>query len=184
MTEATLSFAFVAQIQVLLVPIQPIKRATYAKHCALVRSIARIPIRDIPTDPRGPSASLSAQPTSNGAILLHYVDSYSRSQAYLHEFQTSRRVLGIIGVLDCAEWDDLTEAQAEFTRLLSKHPKVLASRCYAFDPSDSQRDDVVDGNVVVIPNVGDLNFYMSTLLADFSASLLHELSNMVALYSS
>lgn len=178
MSQHVLSLGSNATIQVLLVPVQPVKRTSYAQLAALIRNFTRIRLRDVPTDPRGPAAApLSASPTASGSLLFNYVDVYSRSQAYLYEFQLSRRTLGIIGIVDCAEWDDLEEAQQEFQRLLGQHPTVLATRCYAFNPQDGQNDNV-DG-LVVIPNVGDMHFYVATLLADFAASVLHGLSDVV-----
>lgn len=179
MSEHELAYASVASLRVLLVPIQPIKRSVYEQHCSLIRQFTRIPLRDVPVDPRGPGAQLSAQPFQRGAVLFDFIDSYSKTQSYLEEFQISRRVVGVIGICQCDEWaQDLAEARSEFERVCGQHPQLLASRCYAFDPPDSQPDNV-DG-IVVVPSVGDLNFYMSTLLADFAASLLAELSTLAS----
>lgn len=179
MVEHDLAFASVATIRVLLVPVQPIKRDLFAQHCELIRRFPRVSLRDVPVDPRGPAAQLSAQPFSRGSVLFDYVDSYSKAQSYLEEFQVSRRVLGVIGICQCEEWDSsLDEARAEFQRVLGQHPQALAHRCYAFDPPEGLHDNVE--GLVVVPSVGDLNFYISTLLADFAASLLHKLSNLAS----
>lgn len=176
MNQNVFSLAHIAQLQILLLPVQPIRRDTHVEHCNLIKQFTRIPIRDIPTDPRGPAAQCTALPTSTGTLLLNYIQAYSKSQVYLEEFQLSRRVLGIIGVLDCSEWDDLSQGKAEFDLLLKQHPQVLATRCYAFSASEAQKDNVE--GLVVIPTVGNLHFYMATLLADFCASLLHGLSDL------
>ena len=173
-----LSLASIAQLKILLVPVQPIRREVHSEHTALIKQFTKIPVRDVPTDPRGPAAPCTALPTSNGSLLFQYLEAYPRSQAYLEEFQLSRRVLGLIGVLDCSEWDDLQEGKLEFDRLVKQHPQVLATRLFAFHPSEAQQDDVE--GLVVIPNVGDPNFYMATLMADFSASLLHGLSDLAS----
>lgn len=179
MLDHDLAFGSVATIRVLLVPVQPIKRDTYAQHCALIRRFSRIALRDVPVDPRGPAAQLSAQPFSRGSVLFDYVDSYNKAQTYLEEFQVSRRLLGVIGICQCDEWDgSLDEARVEFNRILGQHPQALAHRCYAFDPPEDLPDNVE--GLVVVPSVGDLNFYISTLLADFTASLLHEMSNLAS----
>lgn len=185
MIEHDLAFSSVASLRVLLVPVQPIKRDVYAKHCALIRKFTRIALRDVPVDPRGPSvAQLSAQPFSRGCVLFDYLDSYSKAQGYLEELQLSRRVVGVIGIVQSDEWQDgsgsgcLDEARSEFERLLGQHPQCLASRCYAFDPPEGMPDNVE--GMVMVPSVGDLNFYISTLLADFAASILHELSNLAS----
>jgi hypothetical protein len=176
-TADPLSFARHATLEVLLVPVSPIKRPTFARHAHQIRSYSRIAVRDIPPDSRGERAPLSASPRSKGHTLFTFVDGHARSAAYLEDFDPSRRLFGVIGIVDCAEWDDLREAHAEFQHVLRRHPRVFATRCYAFSPREGHKDDV-DG-IVTIPSVGDPGFYISTLLADLASTILYELSNMV-----
>lgn len=171
------SFARHATLDVLLLPVQPIKRTTYSSHCAQIRQYSRIAVRDVPSDNRGDRAALSSSPRAKGHVLLNFLDSHSRSTTYLEDFEPARRLFGIIGIVDCREWDDLNEANAEFQQMLRRHPRVFATRCYAFAPKEGHKDEV-DG-IVTIPSVGEAGFYISTLLADLASSILYELSNMV-----
>ena len=90
----------------------------------------------------------------------------------------SRRVLGVIGIIDAQEWPELTDALEEFNTIVTGLRFIpLATRCYAFDLGEGQTDEVK--GVVVVPDIGGLAFYMGTLLVDLAASILHELSNLV-----
>jgi hypothetical protein len=167
-----------------LIPVQPIKRAVFEHYAGVISSFTRIALRDIPPDARASAqAQCSALPSSNGSVLLRYMDNYSRSQTALDEFEYSRRIVGAIGIMDCREWLEedggLGEGLQEFNNSLQAHPAPLATRCFAFNQSDDQSE--IQGTALVsVPSVGDLRFYMGTLLADFCASILHELSNMVS----
>lgn len=171
-----LSFARHARLEVLLVPVSPLSRASFTQHVERICAHARIPLRDIPPDNRGSRAALSASPHSQGHVLLSFVTSHSRSTSYLEDFEPARRLFGIIGIADCAEWADLADAHAEFQQVLRRNPRVYATRCYAFG---AHKQDVDVEGVVAVPSAGDIDFYLATLLADFASSILYELSNMV-----
>lgn len=49
----TTSFIKPAQIAILLVPIHPIKRAKFERYADLIRGFSKIPLSDVPPDPRG-----------------------------------------------------------------------------------------------------------------------------------
>lgn len=46
-------FGAPARVQILLVPIHPIKRRKFADFAKLISSLTRIPLCEIPPDPRG-----------------------------------------------------------------------------------------------------------------------------------
>ena len=52
----------------------------------------------------------------------------------------------------------------------------MAHRCFAFEPKADQSDDTK--GVIMIPNVGDIGFYLQTMVGDFTADLLLALSLM------
>ena len=172
-----LSFARHASLEVLLIGVPPIRRTTFEAHAQQICTFSRIALRDIPPDQRGERAALSASPRLPGHVLFSFVESHARSTAYLEDFDAARRLFGVIGIVDCAEWDDLAEAHTEFQQALRRHPKVIATRCYAFNPSE-RHEETVDG-VVTIPDSSDGGLFMGTLLGELASSILSELSNMV-----
>jgi len=62
-------------------------------------------------------------------------------------------------------------------RALTKYP-AAAAICFAFDPLPSQEDLGRDSTIVMIPNVGNIDFYINTLLIDFTKSLLKKLQTL------
>ncbi|KAL1919540.1 uncharacterized protein VTP21DRAFT_2233 [Calcarisporiella thermophila] len=175
------SIASHAQIRVLLVPVGPIKYATFKKHATLVQTFNSVRLGDVTPDlKKGANAMFSSQVFQEGQLHFNFVSQYSTEQAYLEEFQMHRRIYGVIGIMDCQEWKekDMSEGFKQFSQDLSKYPTVLVSRCFAFDPLENQPDTTK--GLVMIPNFGDMSFYMSTMMCDFASSMLTEFGNLAA----
>lgn len=92
---------------------------------------------------------------------------------------------GIIGILDASEYalGSLDDALASFQASLSDLPKTFATRIYGFAASEKQVEAArmlkeSDG-LVMVPEAGDVGFYLKTFLADFASGILWEFSNMV-----
>lgn len=114
--------------------------------------------------------------------------SYEKDHAYLEEFQSHRKLMGVIGICSARAYpttEALASASREFDVVLGRlglAKGVLAKRLWAFDPDEGHVDEGVEG-VVVVPNVGgggDSRFYIERLLADVAAEILYEFSNMVS----
>jgi hypothetical protein len=82
--------------------------------------------------------------------------------------------------MDCQEWKDkdLSEGYKHFVNTLNKYPTAIATRCFAFDPTENQPDDTK--GLIMIPNVGNLSFYMSTMVCDFASEILNQFANIVS----
>ncbi|GAA5873361.1 hypothetical protein JCM3774_000758, partial [Rhodotorula dairenensis] len=184
------SFLQPAKLQVLVVPVHPIKRATFERHVQLVKEYATVALADVPPDRRGDRAVFSATPGSSGALLFDFVTpaTYAprRPLSFLAELQTHRRVQGIIGILDASEYTTrpLEDALADFQASLKNLPKTFATKLYGFDASATQVEQArglkeSDG-LVMVPSQGDVGFYLKTFLADFAGGILWEFSNMAA----
>ncbi|CAO3627480.1 unnamed protein product [Cunninghamella blakesleeana] len=94
----------------------------------------------------------------------------------ISNFQPHRRIFGIIGIMDCQEWKNrpLSEGYESFISSVEKYSTTPITRCFAFDPIDSQPDDTK--GVIMIPNVGDIFFYLNTMMYDFASELLSQFS--------
>ncbi|GAA5872900.1 hypothetical protein JCM8547_003260 [Rhodosporidiobolus lusitaniae] len=179
-----------ARIQILLVPVHPIKRTRFDRHVQLLRRFDRIPLADVPPDRRGDRAVFSSSPSTPGNLLFDYLtpSSYAPQQplSFLSELQTHRRVQGIIGILDATEYKgkSLSSALAAFQNGLKDLPKTFATKVYGFDPSEEQLDEgrkfKESEGLVLLPGEGDVGFFLKTVLADFASDVLWEFSNMAA----
>ncbi|KAK9764972.1 hypothetical protein K7432_007067 [Basidiobolus ranarum] len=184
---------------VLIVPVGDIKAAVFQKYASLISKFNVISLSDITpyfgtTNGSPTSLPLETHATDNnrgneqarfttnlfkeGSIHFNFVTSYDKDLAYLEQFQLYRQVLGVIGIIQCQSSTDLTEEHQKFTSILSQYPTCLMSRCYAFEPSDSQADDTK--GIIMIPNVGNVTFYMNTMICDFASSMLNAFGNMAA----
>ncbi|GAA5826496.1 hypothetical protein JCM11251_002398 [Rhodosporidiobolus azoricus] len=184
------SFIQPAKIQILLVPVHPIKRSRFDRHVQLLKQFERIPLSDVPPDRRGDRAVFSSSPSTSGNLLFDYLTltSYAPQQplSFLAELQVHRRVQGIIGILDATEYTgkSLGSALAAFQNSLKDLPKTFATKVYGFDPSEEQLDEgrkfKESEGLVMVPGGGDVSFFLKTVLADFAGEVLWEFSNMAA----
>lgn len=191
------SFAYSSKfrLRVLVQPVYPLRKTEYDKHLKLLRRHSRIALADVPAAPAPVSTSqanvvedkrsilpaLTPSPASRGTLQLDFIETWDRDLRWLEEFEAHRRVCAVIGIVDCAEWGQkLDDAVASFAELtLENAPQdAFAYRCYGFNPSDAVADNA-DG-LVVVPNVGDLGFYMHTLLAEVCSAILAGLSDIVS----
>ncbi|GJN91136.1 hypothetical protein Rhopal_004154-T1 [Rhodotorula paludigena] len=184
------SFIAPARLQVLLVPVHPIKRSKYDRHAELIKRFSSIPLADVPPDRRGERAIFSSSATTPGNLLFEYLTptSYAPNHplSFLSELQVHRRVQGIIGILDATEYrgKSLGTALASFQASLKDLPKTFATKVYGFDPTDEQLDEgrkfKESEGLVMVPGAGDISFFLKTVLADFASDVLFEFSNMAA----
>lgn len=188
-------FSYGAQfaLRVLVLPVHPIRTSEYSKHLTLLRQNTRIPLADVPPSlpaSFGSSSStsihslLAPTPTSRGFLNLEFVEAWDKEQAWLEDFQIHRRIVAVVGILDCEEWaneaDGLAEGATAFEQQVQElelERPVFAKRCYAFNPEEEQKDNAK--GLVVIPNVGDAAFYIHTLLAELSSGILAGLGGIV-----
>ncbi|KAM0789161.1 hypothetical protein ACM66B_000010 [Microbotryomycetes sp. NB124-2] len=184
------AFSDAARINVLLVPVHPIKRRTFEQHVKQLSAFDRVPLADVPADPRGDRAIFSAGSDAQGSLLFEFLTpttyAASHSLAFLSEFQLHRRVHGIIGILDASEYKNKTleDALASFQNSLKTLPRIFATKVYGFSPNDTQleqgRKMKESEGLVMVPPIEDTSFYLHTLIADFASAVLFDFSNMAA----
>ena len=79
----------------------------------------------------------------------------------------------MIGVVHCPQYKDLSVATKDFADCLARFPTAIESVCFGFahlpDQADQERGA---GAVVMIPDDGKLEFYVSIWIIDFVARLL------------
>lgn len=78
--------------------------------------------------------------------------------------------------MDCREWKDLSEGYDQFMKM-AQTIAAPVTRCFAFDPIENQADNAK--GLIMIPNVGNMVFYMSTMMNDFANEVLAEFSVIV-----
>ena len=115
------------------------------------------------------------QQEKQGKIKLNFVD-HNDERSKWEDFQGHRKTLGIIGIVHCPNWNDLSDVSKEFNTKLTQY-STAKGVCLAFSPLENQKD-LDRGIVVMIPNDGKLALYLSTLLIDFTKTLLGQLETL------
>ncbi|KAI8373047.1 TRAPP II complex [Radiomyces spectabilis] len=168
-------------VRVLLVPVSPIKKSTFWKHVELVKKFSVVRLGDVTPDlQKGAGAKFSSQVFQEGQMHFQFMTTYKRDHAHLEDFQPHRRIFGVIGIMDCQEWNngDLSEGYRRFVETLDQYPTAIATRCFAFDPNENQPDDTK--GLIMIPNVGNMSFYMSTMICDFASEILSQFASIAS----
>ncbi|KAG0291097.1 hypothetical protein BGZ96_005499 [Linnemannia gamsii] len=174
------NFIAAARIRVLLVPVGPIKKATFERHVKMLRQHNSVKLEEVWMGPRTENSFFSQNVPHEGQLYFQFVTSYNGEHQYLEEFQMHRRVFGVIGIMDCQEWPDgnMTAGYQHFQQLLNKYPSAVANQCFAFDPSEQHPDDLRGGGVIMIPNVGNTSSYLRVLICDLTRTILTEFENI------
>ncbi|EUC61683.1 transporter particle subunit, partial [Rhizoctonia solani AG-3 Rhs1AP] len=152
----TAPFATLGHVRILLIPVGPIRKPTFDKWTALIRSFEHIRLDDIPPDPREERARFMPSTLSTGYIHLSY-PTHPPPDYYgsLSLFRPSVFPLAVIGIADCSYQPPQQDGQtpqeplslsgilAEFNARLSelfssRAAYPLATRCFAFEDSCPQ----------------------------------------------
>ncbi|KAJ3311956.1 hypothetical protein HDU76_002999 [Blyttiomyces sp. JEL0837] len=175
-----------SRAKILIVPVHPLKKDTFRRYVDLISQFCVVSVAEITppelqmtvaaagsgvTNQSGGSLSkFSDNLYHDGFMYLNFVTSHNREQAYLEDFQLHRQVMGVIGVVQCPEAENLTESSKRFQQICQRYPSALVTRCFAFEPPDIVPDDVK--NLLMIPNEGQLSFYLATMINNFASDLL------------
>ncbi|KAI8995196.1 TRAPP II complex [Gaertneriomyces semiglobifer] len=115
----------------------------------------------------------------DGVMHLNFTTAYNKEHAPLEELDLSKQVVAVIGIMHCQQVQSIGEGFRKFQVALQRYPSVLASRCFAFEPSEQQADDT--RGCIMIPNdPKKLDFYLMTQLNDLANELLVAFSNTAA----
>ena len=115
----------------------------------------------------------------DGYLYYDFVLDYDREHSQLEELHLSRQIFGVVGLMDCQVCPKLADGMKQFQQIVQKYSTCLISRCFAFDPLESQTDDIK--GLIMIPNIGDLSFYLQTMINDFTADMLLAFGSFVLL---
>ncbi|KAG9285352.1 hypothetical protein G9A89_010827 [Geosiphon pyriformis] len=175
-----LLFTAPGRIRILLVPVHPIKAHTFQKYVELVKKFGVVKLGDVTPDMRGTQKTMfSAQAFHEGQLHFNFITNYEAEHAYLEEFQMHRKIFGVIGIMDCQEFSNLPDGFSKFSEILKNYPTAIAHRCFAFNPAETQPDDTK--GLIMLPNFGDMGFYMSTMICDFASNILTEFGNVASM---
>ncbi|TDL27497.1 hypothetical protein BD410DRAFT_762504 [Rickenella mellea] len=187
------AFASLAQIRILLLPVGSIRKTVFEKWAKEISEFDQIRLLDVPVDTKDDRGRFMPNPLSAGYLHL----SFSRhppikSQSALSVFRISQFPLGIVGIADYSQKEDLSSSLSQFNssfsdQFLGASYLPLARKCFAFEDVDGQPTSNPEDTpgVVFIPSVmGNKKLYIGTLLAELCSNILGELSIMLSTFES
>ncbi|KAF8212193.1 TRAPP II complex [Mycena galopus ATCC 62051] len=185
----THSFASLAQVRILLVPVGTISQSTFNKYAAELRTFDAIRLGDIPADNKDERARFMPNPLATGYLHLSFpTHPPPFSHLPLSLLRPSNFPLAVVGLAACSRTDTLPSVMAEFnTALLDIFPAggmyPLGKNCFVFEEGEGNTNVNLGDNVpglVVIPNMmPNKKLYIGTLLADLCSHVLGEFGTLV-----
>ncbi|KAG8890406.1 hypothetical protein FRB99_003869, partial [Tulasnella sp. 403] len=176
------SFASLAQVRILLIPVGNIHKATFEKWADVIRSFDHIRLDEITPDTSEDKSRFMPTPMSAGYLHLTFPTHPPPSwHASFSLFRPSHFPLGLIGIADCCASPSPQATVSAFSSTLAEYfPKgsayPLASRCYAFEDGDEPSNVNLPTNLnqlVVIPSVmGNKKMYIGTLISELCGEIL------------
>lgn len=138
-----------ARIEIIVIPVGKLKKESFQQYLDIIRKFDSIQ-------------------EGTKKIYFEFLTEYSFDEILELEYQN--QCFGVIGVINSGQIDDLAAAYKEFNTLCSRYPSSLVKRCFAFEPREDQNDDTK--GIIMIPHVGDISFYISTMINDFAKDLI------------
>lgn len=137
--EPGLSIESGSAIRVAVLPVGgPIPPQCLRDYAALVAAHARVDLASLrPYYSEHQKSPFSHQPWDTGCLRLKFVLGGCVPSPW-EDFQSSRKVLAVVGICHLPSSPDLARVAADFLDVARTYPSALASRCFAFCPTDAQ----------------------------------------------
>ncbi|VAH49285.1 unnamed protein product [Triticum turgidum subsp. durum] len=180
--EPGLSIESGSAIRVAVLPVGgPIPPQSLRDYAALVAEHARVDLASLrPYYSEHQKSPFSHQPWDTGCLRLKFVLGGCVPSPW-EDFQSSRKVLAVVGICHLPSSPDLARVAADFLDAARTYPSALASRCFAFCPTDAQLLEERKDGIIMFPpsDQKSLELHMLTMIQDLAASLLMEFEKWV-----
>ncbi|CAO2035652.1 unnamed protein product [Urochloa humidicola] len=151
------------------------------EYAALVARHARVDLASLRTYySEHQKSPFAHQPWETGCLRLKFVLGGCMPSPW-EDFQSSRKVLAVIGICHLPSSPDLDRVAADFVDAARSYPSALANRCFAFCPTDEQMAAKKRDDIIMFPpsDQQSLELHMLTMIQDLAASLLMEFEKWV-----
>jgi hypothetical protein len=137
--EPGLSIESGSAIRVAVLPVGgPIPPPRLREYAALVARHARVDLASLRTYyAEHQKSPFQHQPWETGCLRLKFVLGGCVPSPW-EDFQSSRKVLAVIGICHLPSSPDLDRVAADLIDAARSYPSALANRCFAFCPTDAQ----------------------------------------------
>ncbi|KAM0859229.1 hypothetical protein ACQ4PT_047340 [Festuca glaucescens] len=180
--EPGLSIESGSAIRVVVLPVGgAIPPQCLRDYAALVARHARVDLASLrPYYSEHQKSPFAHQPWDTGCLRLKFVLGGCVPSPW-EDFQSSRKVLAVVGICHLPSSPDLAKVAADFVDAARTYPSALVSRCFAFCPTDAQLLEEKKDGIIMFPpsDQKSLELHMLTMIQDLSASLLMEFEKWV-----
>jgi hypothetical protein len=190
-------------IRIAIVPVGEISHVKFKDFANMVKCFNQLELRHMNRSHLKPSSNNPAGDPfphlswSEGHLEFNFVDTEIFISDW-EDLQAHRKIFGVIGIVHCQKYTDLSQAIKEFREVTQRYPTSLHSACFGFEPLQDQPDLDVSltsggsfgggsgsgggtSTFIMVPN-GDkrhLLFYLNTWLLDFADRLLQALEGLM-----
>ncbi|XP_047063603.1 trafficking protein particle complex II-specific subunit 120 homolog [Lolium rigidum] len=180
--EPGLSIESGSAIRVVVLPVGgAIPPQCLRDYAALVARHARVDLASLrPYYSEHQKSPFAHQPWDTGCLRLKFVLGGCVPSPW-EDFQSSRKVLAVVGICHLPSSPDLAKVAADFLDAARTYPSALVTRCFAFCPTDAQLLEEKKDGIIMFPpsDQKSLELHMLTMIQDLSASLLMEFEKWV-----
>ncbi|XP_062226092.1 trafficking protein particle complex II-specific subunit 120 homolog [Phragmites australis] len=180
--EPGLSIESGTAIRVAVLPVGgPIPPPCLRDYAALVARHARVDLASLrPYYKEHQKSPFAHQPWDTGYLRLKFVLGGCVPSPW-EDFQSSRKVLAVVGICHLPSSPDLDRVAADFVDAARSYPSALSNRCFAFCPTDAQLVGKKRDDIIIFPpsDQQSLELHMLTMIQDLAASLLMEFEKWI-----
>ncbi|KAJ4794031.1 Trafficking protein particle complex II-specific subunit 120-like protein [Rhynchospora pubera] len=181
--EPDVSIETSRQIRVAILPIGgPIPTSHLREYTSLIARHSRLDLASVASFYTEQQKSpFSQQPWDSGSLSFKFVLGGCSASPW-EDFQPCRKVLAVLAICHLpSSSPHLDAVAAHFVDACRPYGSALATRCFAFCPSDAQLAEKKREDIVLLPSADRpaMEHHMLTLLQDLAASLLMEFEKWV-----
>ncbi|KAJ9546561.1 hypothetical protein OSB04_019104 [Centaurea solstitialis] len=170
-------------IRIAVLPIGTIHLHLFRKYAGMLSRHHKIELSSITSFyTEHQKSPFSQQPWDSGSLKFKFIVGGSPPSPW-EDFQSNRKIHGVIGICHCPSSPDLGSVVQQFATACKGYSSSLVQRCFAFSPGDTQ---LADGNnkgnkLVLFPPADQRTqeIHLQTMMQDIAASLLMEFEKWV-----
>lgn len=181
--EPDVSIDSSSMIRIAVLPVGEIHLHLFRKYAGMLGRHHKIELSTITSFyTEHQKSPFSQQPWESGSLRFKFIIGGSPPSPW-EDFQSNRKILGVIGICHCPSSPDLDSVVEQFAAACKGYSSSLVQRCFAFSPGDTQlADENNKGNKLVLFPPADQRtqeIHLQTMMQDIAASLLMEFEKWV-----
>ncbi|XP_071721272.1 trafficking protein particle complex II-specific subunit 120 homolog [Rutidosis leptorrhynchoides] len=181
--EPDVSIETCSMIRIAVIPIGSINPTHFRQYVAMLGCHNTMELSSISSFyTQGNKSPFSQQPWDSGNLRFKFVIGGSQPSPW-EDFQSYRKIHGVIGICHCPSSPDLDSVVVQFGIACKQYTSALVQRCFAFFPADSQlENERKKGNKLVLFPPADQRtqeLHLQTMMQEIAASLLMEFEKWV-----